>query len=802
MSAALSEETPSSASIQIPTSPPSSRPAMSSPPSSHFEAENLKSLTNPTSNVLQKRPFVQYSLPYDDFDGKRPRKKTKPLVTTIVPPRTKDVDDLHSRRLLELARASHDAFVAKQKYQRLRLREIEALYTIAMEEYEEAALLSKKSREQIGELRHMLSINGTAQSHNGIPLKRRFFHNVHGIDESDSEVPSDIEITSRSLSPSPSPTPSPSAIPQSSVLEAVFKVWFTMTRTLSNTNVPGLDLNRQQSLSRMPRGSSSTSRRSRGGGTRARDGTAASSVAPLPAFQPIPYLGPPQQLSIDPNAPYNWSPTDANYNSGDMLPPAQTSHQRQITHPQNHILPQPAPQTTSERLQAAAAMIQTNGRQFDVLEQHQTRNGASRMPSAGRLRSFRSAPYSAPSLTRSNSFVSQAPSHSRNDDPEEYDAQSFAGFERKSRVRRGTHGHGRRAMKAQLDDETREVVAYARTAIVNDMLQTLGWNSGKKGRAVRLRAASECFDQAVLALGKTGRGITCTNEIAAAVGQSLFLFQIETELTNVRSKLAEAAETFAAAFFHTDDATLKQSPEAYSAWMQDRFEKITQANDTENFFLHQQDENGRIERWFGNSIFEDFYIDFWYTHNSSPVHKFSDSWTTVPLQGYGITAAALHCGLQRVATGRVHRTSGVIDFSGANFGSISQGYYDGMVHARNTRGIAENFQSRLEWMNQRGLEKYAHVISRPASPRKIPKVFIPSEEELGNYEPLRLSPIPYASTSAFSHTGPSNSSYTDPYGAGPSSYHAGPSSAPAASSSGEATGYGEYNGMSGYYFNA
>ncbi|KAH7904644.1 hypothetical protein BJ138DRAFT_1119222 [Hygrophoropsis aurantiaca] len=114
-----------------------------------------------------------------------------------------------------------------------------------------------------------------------------------------------------------------------------------------------------------------------------------------------------------------------------------------------------------EQLQAAAAMIQTDGRQFDILEQHQTRNGASRMPSAGRLRSFRSAPYSAPSLTRSNSLISQAPPQSQNDDPAEHNAQSFAGFKCNTRVRQGTHGHGKRAMKAQLDNKTQEVVVYA-----------------------------------------------------------------------------------------------------------------------------------------------------------------------------------------------------------------------------------------------------------------------------------------------------------------------------------------------------
>ena len=115
-------------------------------------------------------------------------------------------------------------------------------------------------------------------------------------------------------------------------------------------------------------------------------------------------------------------------------------------------------------------------------------------------------------------------------------------------------------------------------------------------------------------------------------------------------------------YLQSDDPHHKESPQAYSEWMQARVQTILHSNDTTNFFLHEHDSKvrvphhisvklliprcltqGGVVRWFGNNIFEDFYVDFWYTSNASPISKFRNTYTIVPLHGYAITGAAVSC---------------------------------------------------------------------------------------------------------------------------------------------------------------
>ena len=58
--------------------------------------------------------------------------------------RSQEVEDLHSLRMLELARASLDAFAANEKYRRLRICELDIMRTVAVDEFEEAVVLRKK----------------------------------------------------------------------------------------------------------------------------------------------------------------------------------------------------------------------------------------------------------------------------------------------------------------------------------------------------------------------------------------------------------------------------------------------------------------------------------------------------------------------------------------------------------------------------------------------------------------------------------------------------------------------------------
>ena len=70
--------------------------------------------------------------------------------------------------MLQLARASRNAFSAQAKYRRLRLREIEVMYMITVDECEKADVLLKRADLQVGEVRHILTVNGTRLSDNNI----------------------------------------------------------------------------------------------------------------------------------------------------------------------------------------------------------------------------------------------------------------------------------------------------------------------------------------------------------------------------------------------------------------------------------------------------------------------------------------------------------------------------------------------------------------------------------------------------------------------------------------------------------
>ena len=54
--------------------------------------------------------------------------------------------------MLQLARASREAFAAHAKYQRLRIQEIEIMRLSAVDDYEEAAAVVQRADHQIGEL--------------------------------------------------------------------------------------------------------------------------------------------------------------------------------------------------------------------------------------------------------------------------------------------------------------------------------------------------------------------------------------------------------------------------------------------------------------------------------------------------------------------------------------------------------------------------------------------------------------------------------------------------------------------------
>lgn len=105
----------------------------------------------------QKRS-LSFSLPSDERS--RPCKRAKKILTTASAERGHEVEDLHTLRMLQLARASREAFAAQVGLRLKRIHELDVMRTIAYDEYEEALKLLRQADRQIGELRHTISSRG------------------------------------------------------------------------------------------------------------------------------------------------------------------------------------------------------------------------------------------------------------------------------------------------------------------------------------------------------------------------------------------------------------------------------------------------------------------------------------------------------------------------------------------------------------------------------------------------------------------------------------------------------------------
>ena len=84
------------------------------------------------------------------------------LIDQVSVKREKAVEDLHTLRMLQLARASRQAFAASVKYRLSRIHELDVMRTVAHDEYEEAVTLLNKADIQVGQMHQFLVTNGTA----------------------------------------------------------------------------------------------------------------------------------------------------------------------------------------------------------------------------------------------------------------------------------------------------------------------------------------------------------------------------------------------------------------------------------------------------------------------------------------------------------------------------------------------------------------------------------------------------------------------------------------------------------------
>ncbi|KAG6371796.1 hypothetical protein JVT61DRAFT_9151 [Boletus reticuloceps] len=341
------------------------------------------------------------------------------------------------------------------------------------------------------------------------------------------------------------------------------------------------------------------------------------------------------------------------------------------------------------------------GRVVDVLADHQQRRGFN-IPSQNRLRSFAEPTNLGPSPIDPHS---QASSTTRSTTGTSISARSHyaqAGRPRSRNVPRLT----------DYSDELQEVLRNARLRVLNDMATEVGWMYGDGMDDLRTSNLRENFYAA------------CNSLEMRADFDRQFEFLLAKELTSIRSKLAELAETFTFKYVDCPDPAIETAPTALNQWKSDRIALITDQTNTANFFLHEYDSMGDIVRFFGNSIFEEFHIKFWYTQKVSPVRHFKESYRTTPLPMYALSGVALLCALRREASGQLSNGGRTLRFEGTTFGPFFDAYQEGMNNILQHEDFGPAFRERLLWLHTRGLTTLA--TSGPGSPRKVAAVAIPA----------------------------------------------------------------------------
>ncbi|KAI5994107.1 hypothetical protein F5J12DRAFT_896858 [Pisolithus orientalis] len=152
-------EVPSSSSVVLPTTSPSSMNSHTHPIQMKVQHDTISNgFPKNNGHACQKRSFT-FSLPSDEHS--HPSKKARKILTSISAKRDEEVEDLHTLHMLQLAHASHKAFAAQVKLCLMWIHELDIMCTIAYDEYEEALKLLGTVDHQVGEVQQTISSSRT-----------------------------------------------------------------------------------------------------------------------------------------------------------------------------------------------------------------------------------------------------------------------------------------------------------------------------------------------------------------------------------------------------------------------------------------------------------------------------------------------------------------------------------------------------------------------------------------------------------------------------------------------------------------
>ncbi|KAH0828695.1 hypothetical protein J3R83DRAFT_3070, partial [Lanmaoa asiatica] len=261
-----------------------------------------------------------------------------------------------------------------------------------------------------------------------------------------------------------------------------------------------------------------------------------------------------------------------------------------------------------------------------------------------------------------------------------------------------------------------------------------------------------------------------------------------------RLKMAVMAESYGQEFLQVGvHASVPGQVPDFSV-MQEQVAQITDTSTPQSFFLHKQNSADRVERLFGHPILEKFHLDFWYTHDISPIRVFQSSYTTTTVHMLALssvvvqfllslpvieliaTSHQLLCALYWVSQGRCSNQSNIINFSTEDYADYFNIYRDGIITGLQHPLFGQQLREHLQWLNTQGLIPYSKEtirLAELASPHKIQPVVIPpavaasisgSGTAAQTYSPVLLDTIPttVASTSAPEQYFPAGIASTSP----------------------------------------
>ncbi|KAI6021939.1 hypothetical protein EDC04DRAFT_2607112 [Pisolithus marmoratus] len=654
----------------------------------------------------QKRDLT-FSLPSDE--PSRPSKKAKKILTSISAKRDNEVEDLHTLRMLQLARASREAFAAQVRLRLTRIHELDVMRTIAYDEYEEALELLRQADRQIGEVRQTISKRGTTiATVSSLRL---------------SPVPTTSSVSSLDgISNDRSPSASPSRLNghQWNAFEAQPLSLIPATNTPMNCIKltryrPACQMaafgvssnNRWQRSDSQPRGrrSSRNNPSQTRGQRRPITATNEFSTSSVPSFEPIPYISPP---SSDIPGAFPHSASGAS---------SQLERNVYNTYVASN-LSESSSVTVNERLRAASGMISTRGKDVDVLQQHQGSRG-SRAPSQERLRAFGDALYAQAYASRQSSRTTSLANSSLISPRSDH-----SGFQ--------VLGQKNSDLWRSYSARDQEVLGRARHLMIYEMVTNIGWpvmSSGETARKLWKNTIREVLSQASAMIP----GAPTVELLSPTKGTERLLMRT---LTLFRADLASKAAPYARQFFPNHNPTSNSDKDNdYLKEKDKECARITNASAISNFFMHEHDEEGKIIRWFGNQRLEDFHICFWYTCDLSPMKvEAAKNVHSTPLRMYAMSAVALFYAIKRESK-CVNETLPHIPFTGTEFSPTFEAYYDSLLNAMQHAVLGARLKDRFDWLHRQGLRKMQLAQTPLPSPEKQRnQILIPSADDIAAYE--------------------------------------------------------------------